>query len=145
MNIAVLIGRLGMDPELKFTGNNTAVCRLRVVTDNVWYNDKGEKQQKSTWHTCIFWGKQGETVAKYFSKGDQIGIAGEIENRQWEDKNGVKHYASEIKCHSFEFGQKAQANQQQRGHQGRGWGGGETGGDFGHTAEGEAGDDDIPF
>jgi single-strand DNA-binding protein len=96
MNQATLIGNLGADPDLRFTQGGTAVLNLRLATTTS-YLDKDKKRQESTqWHTVTVWGARGEVLAKLISKGDRICVQGEIRYSEYEDKEGVKKWKTEI-------------------------------------------------
>jgi single-strand DNA-binding protein len=96
VNKVILLGRLGQDPEIKYTQNEKAVAKFSLATDESWKNRDGEKQQKTTWHTVIAWEKLAEIVGQYLKKGDQVYIEGKIQVRSWEDTDGNKRYATEI-------------------------------------------------
>ena len=103
MNQVILIGNLGGDPELKFIPNGTAVCNFNIATSDKWTDKTGAPQEKTEWHRIVVWGKAAENCGKYLSKGRQVAITGSIETRDWEDKEGVKRYTTEIKAHHVEF------------------------------------------
>ncbi len=73
-----LAGRLGGDPELRFTPAGVQVCTFSVATDRVWNNDQGEKQEETTWHRVTTWRKQAETCALYLKKGSMVLVAGTV-------------------------------------------------------------------
>ena len=97
MNLVILTGRLGADPETKTVGSST-VTKLRIATGKKWKNKDGEIQERTDWHHCEIWGNSGETVAKYFSKGDGITVRGEINYNE----NDGKWFTS-IKVQEWEF------------------------------------------
>lgn len=134
MNRVILMGRLGADPELKFTQTGVAVASFSMVTSKVWYNDKKEKQESAEWHNIVAWQKNAETICKYFGKGDQILVEGELQTRSWEDKEGNKRYKTEIRLNHFEFGAKSRSNQEPQNEP-----------SVGHNNAGYGADDDIPF
>ncbi len=103
VNKAILLGFLGKDPELKYTTSGTAVCNFSVATSESWKDADGAKQESTTWHNIVAWGKQGEVIKEYFTKGQQIYLEGGIVNRSYEDKDGNKKYISEIKLQNFSF------------------------------------------
>ena len=102
MNIALIQGRLGQDPELK-TAGQSQVANFSVATSKKWTDKNGQKQEKTEWHKCQAWGKTGETIAKFFNKGDGITIQGEIQTRSWETDAGEKRYITEIRVERFFF------------------------------------------
>lgn len=108
-------GRLGRDPELKQVGQNQ-VCKLAVATSERWNDQSGQLQEKTTWHNVEFWGKQAENVAKFFSKGDEIIVIGDVTSDEWIDQQGQKRTAQKVKGFKFDFvgGASQQAQPQQQ-------------------------------
>lgn len=96
LNRAMLIGRLGADPELRFTQGGSAVLNMRLATTEVYYDRNKERQENTEWHTVVLWGNRAEALNKYLSKGKEIAVEGRIQTRSWEDKDGNKRYATEI-------------------------------------------------
>ena len=145
VNKAILVGNLGKDPEVRFTGSGKAVCKFSLATTTSWNDTDGARQERTEWHNIIVWGKQGENCGKFLSKGRQVFVEGEIRNRSYDDKDGNKRYITEIVAQNVRF---------LGGGQG---GGGSRGGsgDPGLPEEPAAGvgggggaatdDDDIPF
>ena len=95
-------GRLGRDPELKQVGQNQ-VCKLAVATSERWNDQSGQRQEKTTWHNVEFWGKQAENVAKFFKKGDEIFVMGDVTSDEWIDQQGQKRTAQKVKGFKFDF------------------------------------------
>ena len=96
LNKVFLIGNLGADPELKFTGTGTAVCDLRIATSKVVVDKDGGKKEYTEWHKVIVWGKKGESCKEYLSKGKRVHVEGRLQTRSWEDRDGNKRYTTEI-------------------------------------------------
>ena len=98
VNKAILIGRLGKDPELKHIPSGNSVCSFSVATTNSWKDQNCNKHEKTEWHNIVIWGKLGENCSQYLFKGRQVYIEGRIETRSWEDKQNsqLKHYKTEI-------------------------------------------------
>lgn len=96
LNKVHIIGRLGKDPEAKYTAGGEMVVNFSVATDEQWKDKAGEKVQKTTWHNIVVWGKLAEICNQYLVKGKLVYIEGKISNSTWDDKDGVKHYKSEI-------------------------------------------------
>lgn len=96
VNKAILIGRVGKDPEVKTLGTGNMVANFSIATSET-FKDKatGEKKETTTWHNIVIWGKLCEIVAKYVHKGDLLYVEGKITNRSWE-KDGVTRYTTEI-------------------------------------------------
>lgn len=98
LNKAMLIGRLGQDPEVRYTQSNTAVATLSIATSERYKDSNGEQQEKTEWHRVVAWGRLAEICQQYLKKGSQVYIEGPIQTRQWEDKDGQKRYTTEIKA-----------------------------------------------
>lgn len=147
LNKVMLIGHLGQDPELRHTQGGTAVCNFSLATTERWKDKSGEKQERTEWHRCVAWGKPGEVLAKYLTKGSQVYIEGSLETKQWEDKDGNKRYTTEIKVRDFTFlgGGKSSADSRRSGsHDPSPLRAGDDLG-YGPRTAPEGLDDDIPF
>jgi single-strand DNA-binding protein len=99
----MIIGKLGADPELKYTPSGAAVCNFSVATDESYTDKSGTKQEKTEWHRIVVWGKLAELCNQYLSKGKQAYIEGKNSTRSWDDKDGNKRYTTEINAHSVQF------------------------------------------
>lgn len=99
MNKATIFGRIGKDPELKYTPSGKAVCTYSVATSR---RQKG-KDEITTWHNIVAWEKTAEVMKEYLRKGQQVLIEGRIENRTYDKKDGTKGYISEIVADRFWF------------------------------------------
>ena len=99
VNKVILLGHLGADPEVRYTQGGTAVANLRIAT-NESYNDKnsGERIEKTEWHRVVAWGKLAEIVGQYLTKGRQVYIEGQLQTRQWQDKEGNTRYSTEVRA-----------------------------------------------
>ena len=97
VNKAIIIGRLGRDPEVRYTPDGTAVANFSVATSEEW-KDKttGEKRERTEWHRIVAFRRLGEICGEYLSKGRQVYVEGRIQTRDWEDKDGNKRYTTEI-------------------------------------------------
>ena len=95
LNKIQLIGRVGADPELRFTTDGTAVAQFNLATTKSWKKN-GEKQEKTTWHKIIAWRKLAEIIGQYVKKGSLLYVEGELEIREFEDKQGVKRKTHEV-------------------------------------------------
>lgn len=96
LNKAIIIGNLGSDPEIRTTGGGSRVAQFSVATSRRWTTNSGEQQEKTEWHRIVVWGKLVDVVEKYVKKGQQVYVEGEIQYRQYEDKEGVTKYTTEI-------------------------------------------------
>jgi len=99
LNKVMLIGRLGKDPELKYTSGGTPFCRFSIATDDVW-NDKnsGERQEKTEWHNIVAWDRLAEICNQYLTKGRLVYIEGSLQTREWDDQEGNKRRTTEIRA-----------------------------------------------
>jgi len=96
VNKAIIIGRLGKDPELRYTTGGTPVASFSLATDEQWTDKSGEKQKKTEWHNIVAWSKLAEICGQYLVKGKQVYIEGRIQTREWTDKDGNKRRTTEI-------------------------------------------------
>ena len=103
VNKAILIGRLGKDPELRYTPSGKAVASFSLATSERWTGQDGEKKESTVWHNIVAWGRQAEVIKEYLAKGKQVYIEGRISNRSYDDKEGNKKYISEVVVQNFTF------------------------------------------
>jgi single-strand DNA-binding protein len=103
VNKAILIGRLGKDPDLQYTPSGTAVAKFTLATNERWTGQDGQSNERTVWHNIVAWGKQAEIIKEHLSKGRQVYIEGRIDNRTYDDKEGNRRYISEIVVQNFRF------------------------------------------
>lgn len=103
VNKVILVGRLGVDPEIKYTATGTAVCRLSLATSESWTDKDGQKKDRTEWHRIIVWAKLAQICGEYLKKGRQIYVEGRLQTRSWEDKSGNKRYSTEIVANTVQF------------------------------------------
>ena len=96
LNKVMLIGRLGQDPELKFTQSGIAVAKFSLATSQTWKDQDGNNQEKTEWHNIVVWRKLAEICAEYLKKGSKIYAEGALSTSNWEDENKKKHYRTEV-------------------------------------------------
>ena len=97
VNKAILVGRLGRDPETRYTSGGQAVANFTLATDETFKDRSGERQKRTEWHRIVLWGKLAEITQQYLKKGMLVYIEGRIQTRQWEDKrDGQKKSTTEI-------------------------------------------------
>ena len=101
VNKVILVGRLGRDPETRYTGGGQAVANFSVATDETYKDKAGERQKRTEWHKIVVWGKQAEIAQQYLKKGSLIFIEGRIQSREWQDKEGQKRTSFEIVATNF--------------------------------------------
>jgi single-strand DNA-binding protein len=103
LNKVMLLGRLGQEPELKYTPSGSAVCNFSLATTETWSDKSGQKQEKTEWHRIVVWGKLGELCNQYLAKGRQAFVEGTLQTRSWEGKDGQKRYTTEINAKNVQF------------------------------------------
>jgi single-strand DNA-binding protein len=103
VNKVILIGNLGADPEVKFTGGGQAVANFRIATSESWKDKQGQKQERTEWHRIVVWGKLAELCGEHLKKGRQCYVEGRLQTREWTDKESRKNYSTEIIATSVTF------------------------------------------
>jgi single-strand DNA-binding protein len=151
VNKVILVGRLGADPEVRYTSNGGAVANFNLATSESWTDKAGQKQERTEWHRVVVWGKLGELCGQYLSKGRQAFIEGRLQTREWTDKEGHKRYTTEINAQNVQF----LGGPSDRAGAGAGASAGGSSSDFapgpsdfeGATTEGKSSmqDDEVPF
>ena len=101
MNKVFLIGRLTRDPELRYTGNNTAVASFSIAVNRNFTNQSGERE--ADFINIVVWRKQAENVKNYLTQGSQVAIDGRIQTRSYDDQDGKKRYVTEVVADNVEF------------------------------------------
>jgi single-strand DNA-binding protein len=102
VNKVILVGHLGGDPEQRQLSNGEAVCNFTLATSEKYTDRNGAKQEKTEWHKVVVFGKLAELCAKYLAKGRQAYVEGQLQTRNY-DKDGQKHYTTEIKAREVVF------------------------------------------
>ena len=138
LNKAILIGNLGKDPEIRYTPSGLGVANFNLATNETLTNNEGTKETRTEWHRIVALGKLSEIRGEYLTKGKQVYIEGRIQPRDWEDKDGIKRYTTEIVANQMlMLGSRDAAD------------GGRPSGGMGGGFQGAPGpgpeDDDIPF
>jgi single-strand DNA-binding protein len=159
VNRVTLVGRLGKDPETRYTSGGQAVANFSVATDETYKDRAGERQKRTEWHRIVMWGKLAEIAQQYLKKGALVYLEGRIQSRQWEDKrDGQKKTSYEIVADTMKMlsgrgeGAAAGAGASMGGGSSAGGSRGRGGDDFEpapmpdeHSGGGEITDEDIPF
>src|SRR5689334_17611860 len=149
VNKVILVGRLGRDPELKYTASGTPFCRFSIATDDVW-NDKGsgERQERTEWHSIVAWDRLAEICNQYLTKGKLVYIEGSLQTREWDDQEGNKRKTTEIRARDMVMlsssGEGAGGGGQRRAAAAADMGGGGAP-STGTGSTSTITDDDIPF
>lgn len=154
VNKVILLGRLGADPDMRYTPSGQGVCELRLATNESWTDKNGQRQERTEWHRIVIWGKRAEICSKYLSKGREVYVEGRIQTRNYDDKDGNKRYITEIIASDVQFIGGGGRDGAAGGGGGRGRddgppppSDGDFGGGYGGGGAGGGGgpDDDIPF
>jgi single-strand DNA-binding protein len=159
VNKVILVGRLGRDPETRFTGGGQAVANFSMATDESYKDKNGERQKRTEWHKIVVWSKLAEIAQQYLKKGSLLYLEGRIQTREWQDKEGQKRTTTEIVATNFRMlGGRAEGAAAGGGGGAAARSGGDDlethaapaedsyGGGAGHAGGGpEISDEDIPF
>jgi len=103
VNKVMLIGRLGQEPELKYTPSGAAVLTLSVATNTSYKGQDGNSVENTEWHRVVVWRKLAEIMAQYAKKGSRVYVEGKLATRSWDDQNGVKRYTTEIQAENMQL------------------------------------------
>lgn len=103
VNKVILIGRLGQDPELKYTASGTAVLTLSVATNTSYKGQDGNNVEQTEWNRVVAWRKLAEIIGQYAHKGSRLYVEGRLTTRSWDDQNGVKRYTTEVQADSIQL------------------------------------------
>ena len=98
VNKAILIGRLGRDPEMRYTASGTAVVNFSIATNHFTKDQSGNNTEQTEWHNIVAFGRTAEVAGEYLSKGRLVYIEGRLQTRSWDDQNGQKKYKTEVVC-----------------------------------------------
>ena len=96
VNKVILVGRLGRDPEVRYTPSGSPVANFSLATDEAWKDKNGEKQQRTEWHNIVVWDKLAEICGQYLTKGKLVYLEGRLQTREWDDRDGVKRRTTEV-------------------------------------------------
>ena len=124
VNKVILIGRLGADPEVRYTQGGQPVASLRMATSENWTDREGQRQERTEWHSITVWGKQAELCGQYLAKGRQVYLEGRLQTREYTDREGINRKAVDIVANQIVF-----LGGRSEGGGGGGWG--QTGGNQG--------------
>lgn len=153
LNKVMLIGRLGKDPEVRYTAGGTAVASFSLATTDRIKGKDGNWEDKTEWHNITLWARNAEVAGEYLGKGKEVYIEGRLQTRKWQDKDGKDRYTTEVVGEKMQMlsgkgkgeGEKEGDHGEQR--QSSGGGGGNGGGGYDSTRNYNGMDypDDIPF
>ena len=114
INNVVLVGRLGNDPEMRYTPSGTAVTSFRLAVNRPPRRDAPEGEEQTDWLNIVTFGKVAENCAQYLDKGSLVGIEGRVQSRSWEGKDGQRRYSVEINARSVQFLESRQEAERRR-------------------------------
>lgn len=135
INKVILVGRLGADPQLRYTPSGRASATFNLATNYTWKDNDGNMQERTDWHRIVAWGKLAEVMGEWLKKGSSVYLEGRLQTRNYDDANGVKKYITEVVVNDMEMlGRK--------GEGGSGGGGSEP---FPEEPPVLDQDDDLPF
>ena len=103
LNKVMIIGRLGRDPELRYTQSGSPVASLNIATDESYTDREGNKVDRTEWHRVSVFQRQAETCANYLAKGSLVFVEGSLQTRKWQDQQGQDRYTTEIKAQRVQF------------------------------------------
>lgn len=130
VNKVILVGRLGRDPEVRYTQSQTPFAKFSLATTEKFKDQSGELREKTEWHNCVVWGRQAEIAGQYLRKGKEVFIEGKIEYREFDDPNtGQKRHFTDIRIDRFTM----------LGSRNDGGGGGNYGGGGGYGGQQQGG------
>lgn len=121
LNRVMIIGRLGADPELRYTQAGQPICSLRVATDESYTDKNGNRVERTEWHSVVVFGKTADHCNQFLRKGSLVYVEGKLATRKWQDKNGQDRYTTEIRADRVQFLEKREngpqkpAQRQERG------------------------------
>ena len=118
LNKVMVIGRLGRDPELKYTQAGAPVCTLNVATDESYKDNNGQKVERTEWHRVVVFQKAAENCSQYLAKGSLVFVEGNLQTRKWQDQQGQDRYVTEIRAHRVQFLDRKGDNGQSGGQSG---------------------------
>ena len=96
LNKVMIIGRLGRDPEMRYTPNGRPVTAFSVAVNRTWMSGDGARREETEWFNVVAWGNLAEICKQHLRKGQMVYIDGRLQTRGWEDQDGKKHYRTEI-------------------------------------------------
>jgi single-strand DNA-binding protein len=141
LNRVMLLGNLGADPELRFTQSGQAVLNMRLATTESYLDKNKVRQERTDWHNVVLWGKRGEALAKFLTKGSTIFVEGGLRTSSYDDKEGNKRYKTEIHATNIILSGRGRGGGAEMGEGpgGGGGGGGGAGGGGGRRSGGGGG------
>lgn len=104
INKVILVGNLGADPEIRYTGSGSAVANVSLATTDSWRDkSSGEQQEKTEWHRVVFFNRLAEIAGEYLKKGSQVYVEGRLQTRKWQGQDGQDRYTTEIVANEMQM------------------------------------------
>jgi single-strand DNA-binding protein len=103
VNKVILVGRLGRDPELRYSTAGMPIANMRIATDESYVDRDGNKVERTEWHTVVVFQRMAENCANYLSKGSLVYVEGSLQTRKWQDQQGQDRYSTEVKALRVQF------------------------------------------
>jgi len=103
VNKVMLVGRLGRDPELRYSSTGMPIANLRIATDESYVDRDGNKVDRTEWHTVVVFQRAAENCANFLAKGSLVFVEGSLQTRKWQDQQGQDRYTTEVKAQRVQF------------------------------------------
>lgn len=114
LNKVMIIGRLGKEPEMKYTQSGMPIANMTVATSESFKDRNGERQERTEWHRVVVFDKAAENCGKFLAKGSLVYVEGRLTTREWQDQNGQKRYTTEIRADRVQFLDRKQDGEPER-------------------------------
>ena len=143
LNKVLIIGRLGKDPEMRYTGSGSPVTTFTVASGRQWKDSNGEQRDETEWFSIVAWNKLAEICNQHLNKGSRVYIEGRLQTRSWEDsQTGQMRYRIEVVANDMIILDNRSARENSEEYEPRPQ---QRDGERGYTSPGNIGDEDIPF
>lgn len=104
VNKVILVGRLGNDPDVRYTASGTAITTISIATSESWKDrNTGQQQERTEWHRVVFFGRLAEIAGQYLKKGSQVYVEGSLRTNKYTDKNGIERYSTDINANELQM------------------------------------------
>ena len=104
INKVILVGRLGQDPDVRYTASGTAVATISIATSESWKDrNTGQQQERTEWHRVVFFGRLAEIAGQYLRKGSQVYVEGSLRTNKYTDKQGIERYSTDVNANELQM------------------------------------------
>ena len=104
INKVILVGRLGQDPDVRYTASGSAVTTISIATSESWKDrNTGQQQERTEWHRVVFFGRLAEIAGQYLKKGSQVYVEGSLRTNKYTDKNGIERYSTDVNANELQM------------------------------------------